>query len=95
MPVWYPYYAKDVEKVQQRATKLLSNLPYETRLLKLEIYNFTVHFATLEHSPQYMQLSYTEADHFSLIRLSLNIYMCCIKERVTSITGVRHLSNIW
>ena len=45
VPGWCPYYAKDVdllEKVQRRTTKLLSSLfhlPYETRLLKLELYS--------------------------------------------------------
>ena len=45
VPVWCPYYAKDVdflEKVQRCATKLLSSLshlPYVTRLLKLEFYS--------------------------------------------------------
>ena len=44
-PVWCPYYAKDIdvlEKVQRRATKLLSDishLPYETRLVKLGLYS--------------------------------------------------------
>ena len=43
--VWSPYLAKDIdllEKVQRRATKLLpslSNLPYESRLEKLDLYS--------------------------------------------------------
>ena len=43
--VWCPYLAKDIdvlEKVQRRATKLphgLSQLPYQTRLIKLGLYS--------------------------------------------------------